>query len=94
MNVTVKFVGVFRSISGKDELNMQFRKRVSMKEAMSEIVEKLPKLGRVLVNSELETATAHMLVLVNGKEISVLDGLDTRLKDGDEVVFVPVIHGG
>jgi molybdopterin converting factor small subunit len=31
---------------------------------------------------------------VNGKEISVLNGLDTVLKDGDEVVFVPVVHGG
>jgi molybdopterin converting factor small subunit len=31
---------------------------------------------------------------VNGREISVLNGLDTILKDGDEVVFVPVVHGG
>jgi molybdopterin converting factor small subunit len=31
---------------------------------------------------------------VNGKEISVLQGLETVIKDGDEVVFVPVLHGG
>jgi molybdopterin converting factor small subunit len=35
-----------------------------------------------------------MLVLVNGKEISVLDRLETLIKDGDEVVFIPVVHGG
>jgi molybdopterin converting factor small subunit len=35
-----------------------------------------------------------MLVLVNGREISVLNGLETRVKDEDEVVFVPVVHGG
>jgi molybdopterin converting factor small subunit len=35
-----------------------------------------------------------MLVLVNGREISVLDGFETTLNDNDEVVFVPVMHGG
>jgi molybdopterin converting factor small subunit len=35
-----------------------------------------------------------MLVLVNGREISVLNGLETVVKAGDELVFVPVMHGG
>ena len=33
-------------------------------------------------------------MLVNGREISVLNGLETRVNDEDEVVFVPVVHGG
>jgi molybdopterin converting factor small subunit len=33
-------------------------------------------------------------MLVNGKEIGVLKGLETKLKDGDELVLVPVVHGG
>jgi molybdopterin converting factor small subunit len=36
----------------------------------------------------------NMLVLVNGQEIGVLDGLETVVEDGDEVVFIRVIHGG
>jgi molybdopterin converting factor small subunit len=36
----------------------------------------------------------NALILVNDREISVLNGLDTKLDDGDEIVFVPVIHGG
>ena len=36
----------------------------------------------------------NALILVNDREISVLDGLETKLSDGDEVVFVPVVHGG
>lgn len=36
----------------------------------------------------------NMLALVNGQEIGVLDGLETVVEDGDEVVFIPVIHGG
>jgi molybdopterin converting factor small subunit len=33
-------------------------------------------------------------MLVNGKDISVLDGVETLLKDGDEVTLVPILHGG
>lgn len=33
-------------------------------------------------------------VLVNGRAIDFLEGLSTRLKDGDEVVFLPPVAGG
>jgi molybdopterin converting factor small subunit len=61
---------------------------------MKEIVRELPRLNRVLIDLELEDSRPNTLVLVNGKEVSVLHGLDTVVKNGDEVVFVPVVHGG
>lgn len=33
-------------------------------------------------------------VLVNGRSVEYLAGLGTRLKDGDEVVFLPPVGGG
>lgn len=33
-------------------------------------------------------------VLVNGRAIDFLEGLSTKLKDGDEVVFLPPVAGG
>lgn len=33
-------------------------------------------------------------ILVNGRAIDYLAGLDTRLKDNDEVVFMPPVGGG
>jgi molybdopterin converting factor small subunit len=58
------------------------------------IVEKLPKLKPSLIDPESGEPRRTMLVLVNGREISVLSGLETRVNDEDEVVFVPVVHGG
>jgi len=53
-----------------------------------------PEFKRTLVDPELNDPRPNALVLVNGKEISVLDGLETELNKGDEVVIVPVSHGG
>jgi len=92
--VNVKFIGSFRSFSGKDKLAIKLKNAVSLRALVRKIVEKLPKLKSVLIDPESGDPRASMLVLVNGREISVLKGLDTTVDDGDEVVFVPVVHGG
>jgi molybdopterin synthase sulfur carrier subunit len=93
-NVTIRFFGVFRSIADKKKLTIKFKDAVSLKEAIEEIVEEMPRFKRILIDSELEDPRPNMLIFVNGKEISVLNGLETRLKDGDEVIFIPVLHTG
>ncbi|MEM2557603.1 MAG: MoaD/ThiS family protein [Candidatus Bathyarchaeia archaeon] len=35
-----------------------------------------------------------LVILLNGCNINLLDGLNTRLKDGDVVVFLPPAAGG
>ena len=61
---------------------------------MNAIKKEVPELKRNLVDQQLDDLGSNTLVLVNGMEISVLNGLETRLKDGDEIVLVPVVHGG
>jgi len=63
-------------------------------EAMERIIEELPELERTLVDPELEDPKLNTLILLNGREIGVLNRLETVLKDGDEIVFIPVSHGG
>jgi molybdopterin synthase sulfur carrier subunit len=94
MVVSVKFVGSFRGISGKDKLALEFGQPVSLTALVKKTVEQLPKLKSSLIDPESGEPRRNMLVLVNGREISVLNGMETRVKDEDEVVFVPVVHGG
>jgi len=94
MVISVRFIGAFRSVSGNDTLTVPSRDTIPLREAIKKIVEELPKLKRALIDPELEDPRPNTLILVNGKEISVLNGLETMLEDGDEVVFVPVVHGG
>jgi MoaD family protein len=94
MLVTVKFIGAFRSMSGKSKMCMEVENAISLREFIKTLVEKQPKLKRALIDPELEDPRPKALILVNGKEISVLNGLDTMLNDEAEVVFVPVVHGG
>lgn len=94
MTVNVEFVGSFRSLSGRKNLVLKLENAVPFGEVVKKIAKELPKLGKVLIDPACESPRTNMLVLVNGKEISVLDGFETSIQDGDQVVFVPVVHGG
>jgi len=94
MAITVRFIGAFRNASGKSKLTITFEDIIPLKELIKKIVDDLPKLKQVLIDPELKDPRPNTLILVNEKEVSVLNGLKTALKDGDEVVFIPVIHGG
>ena len=94
MAITVKFVGAFRHFSGVGELALDCKGYVSIGELVNELVKEVPDLKRSLIDRQLEDPRPNALILVNGREIGVLNGLETKLKDWDEIVFVPVVHGG
>jgi MoaD family protein len=94
MVITVKFVGALRHFSGAGELELGCSGCGSVGELVNELVKEVPEIERSLVDRQLEDPRPNALILVNGREIGVLDGLATKLKDGDAVVLVPVVHGG
>lgn len=67
---------------------------MSLREALKKITEELPALKSVLFDPELGDPRPNSIILVNGREVSVLNGLDTILNDGDEVFLIPILHGG
>jgi molybdopterin synthase sulfur carrier subunit len=92
--LTIKFIGALRHLSGKTEFTVSFQEGISIKELVSKITQEFPDLKHTFSDQELNDSRSNSLVLVNGREISVLSGYETKLKDGDEIVFVPVVHGG
>jgi MoaD family protein len=94
MAITVRFVGSLRASAGKSRLTLHLGKGASLREVITKIADDKPRLKRALIDPELNDPRANSLILVNGKEIGVLQGLDTMLEDGDELTLIPVVHGG
>jgi molybdopterin synthase sulfur carrier subunit len=94
MVVKIRFLGSLRSSVRKCEFELNLKEAITLKQVVDEIVEKSPKLKSVLIDIELNDPRPNVLILVNERDISVLKGLETNIVDGDEIVFIPVIHGG
>ena len=96
LNVEVKLLGTLRGISGRDRIPLKLRgETATVRDVIQELVDRLPgRFKRMLVDPELESPRPNTLILLNGREIGVLSGLETPVRDGDEVVLLPVSHGG
>ena len=94
MSLTIKFIGALRHLSGKTQFTVHFQDGISIKQLIEKISQDMPELKHTFSDQELNDSRSNSLILVNGREISVLEGYETKLCDGDEIVFVPVVHGG
>lgn len=94
IELMAKLVGTFHSISGESEVTFNLEDKTSVRSAIQKIVERFPKLEEMLIFTHEKNRVINALVLLNGREISVLNNLDTIVEDGDELVLIPVSHGG
>ncbi|MCS7125127.1 MAG: MoaD/ThiS family protein [Candidatus Bathyarchaeota archaeon] len=93
-SITVRFVGGLRSTVGKDKIKLNINGERTLRELINMIVERFPETKKTFIDPELGDPRPNALIIVNDREISVLNGLETIIKEGDEVIFVPVSHGG
>ncbi len=76
-------------LDGKSRLEV---KAVSVEQMLEALTEQYPALrDRVYDNGKL---VHHLNIYVNGVKIHTLQGIETALKDGDEVALVPAMAGG
>jgi len=61
------------------------------------IVQFMSEYGKKIRNNFIDSQgnlETHVVILVNGRNYLFLDGLNTKLKDGDQIVISPPLIGG
>jgi MoaD family protein len=94
MPIYLKFIGAMRQISGKTQIIIDFKDDMTLKSLIKRLSRDMPELKKIFGYQELNDQQSNSLILINGREISVLNGVETKIADEDEIVFVPVVHGG
>ena len=95
VTVEVRLLGIFQQISGKKHLKLKLEEPATVRKAVTKLTETFSsEFKRVLVDSQLDDPRPNALILVGGKEINVLQGLETEVKDAEEIVLLPLVHGG
>ncbi len=93
MAVTVKFFANFREAAGREQERVEAVANVAS--LMDELVR---RFGKKLVEQLYEPSTRRLRgtvhILLNGRGINLLEGLNTPLKDGDVIAIFPPVSGG
>ena len=96
MRVHVKLYGILKTAAKTERLELDFESPISIRQLVNKLVSVIarPEFETYLIDADTKDPRPNALILVSGTEIGALNGIDGMLKDDDEVVFLPVAHGG
>ncbi len=95
IKVRVKLLGILQKLNGKDQAVIELKEPIAIGRLIQNLVENFSdEFKRAIIDPELDDPRPNVLILVNGREISALEGLETNINDADEITIVAVTHGG
>jgi MoaD family protein len=88
----VKLLRPFSNKIGKNEIEIDINGTTFI-DLLKVITDEYPKLKEELY-TENGKLTTYICIFVNDKPLNALSGLDTKLKNGDEILFFIPVSGG
>ena len=94
MKIKVKFFTSLREITGKKEDEVQSSNIITVEELLAHLSKKYGREFTEYLYDEKEKVRTYIQILINGRGIKVLQGFETKLKEGDTVAIFPPVGGG
>jgi len=92
MNIELELLGALARIAGSRNVRIEVTGNATVKDLLSIVRGRWRGMEEYII---LRGGTvSNVIVLVDGRDIGVLDGLETKLRDGCKVTMIPVVHGG
>ncbi len=92
--IDVKLLGTLRKLTGGKAIHLSLEGELRIFDVIQRLAVDLDPSFKGFLGSTDHGSPYHVLILVRGFEIGALRGGDTPVSDGDEVVILPVAHGG
>ena len=84
-----------KKICGQREFELSIPQGSTVKELLSLMINKWgDKLATHLYEPGTDSVLPHIRLMVNGRSIQFLKGMETVLQDGDEFQMLPLVAGG
>ena len=93
MPINVKFFATFRDVLGLKELEIEPEENLKLIDLLEQLFQ---KFGEKFRNRILEGGNIRpqINIMINGRNIKFLDGINAPLKDGDTIALFPPVYGG
>jgi len=93
--VRIKFFATFRDLLNlkEIEINLTSSESYTIGQLLEDLIDKFPTLQAEIFNED-KTIRRMTHILVNGRNIIHLQGLETDIKSTDEIALIPPVGGG
>ena len=90
-SISIRLIGLLRDLVGTNSLEIEVEGELGL----LQVLNRLPEGLKREVLDKLGEPSPKILILVNGVEVTSFGDLEKiRVGAGDEIVLIPIIHGG
>lgn len=94
IKIHVKFLAAFREIAKRDSDDIGVEGSETVENVLEHLCNQYGEQFRSLIFRKDGSIVGNLVIFVNGRNILTMDGLKTRLKDGDHLILSKPIVGG
>jgi molybdopterin synthase sulfur carrier subunit len=95
MKVKVKFFALVRELTGKREEIVDLNDQATVRTLLGKLVEEYGvKFRDYILDPASKKPRGHIQFLMDGRNITLMQGLDTALKEGTSLAILPPVGGG
>ncbi len=87
-------VNIFGDKESSVTLQEHIDKGATFEHLLNHLVASYPALTDTLIHPATQQLNDDIIVIINGKFLDLVGGLQTQLRHGDNIQFLPVIPGG
>jgi molybdopterin synthase sulfur carrier subunit len=93
--VKVRTILTLKTIMGSGEIELSVSEGSTLGQLITTLVNRFgDELASQLYESNSKSLRSYIRLMVNGRDIAFLKGLETALRHGDEVLILPPVSGG
>jgi len=92
MKVRVMFFAPFRELFSDKEREIELEGTSDVQELLNLLCDSEERREKIF--DQFGEVASHVAILKNGRPVQTLEGIQTRLKEGDEIAIFPPVSGG
>ncbi len=93
MSLKVRMLGVLRE-AGSKEQTINIVEGATVDSVIRDLMAEDQRLETALWDKEVDSPFPNALIILDGVEVNNLEGLETPVNRGQELVLLSVVHGG
>ena len=95
MKIKIHYLGLVKTYTNKTEDTIELNEAAYLSDLLNKLAKEFGKqFAQDIYESNAKDVKTNFSITVNGVFIGQLDGINTKLKDGDMVILMPLVTGG
>ena len=94
LEVKVNFLSLLIDITEVEEIKLLIADNSNIRNLLDQLAENFGAKFEELIFKTSHDLSKYVIITMNGKDIKLLEGLETKIQTNDEICFIPAIAGG